>query len=135
MEPNKLAVQRLFDQCFNDGRLDAVDALATPESAAALRKSASALRTGFPDIRYVLDDVVGEGDRVAVRWTWTGTHTGTFAGPQATYAPTQQRVTNTGMAVFRFEGGRIVSSSLETDRLGFLLQLGVVSKEQLSQRR
>ena len=80
------------------------------------------LRTAFPDIHYTLDDVVAEGDRVAVRWHWTGTHKAPFRA----FPATGKAVTNPGTGIFRFQDGKIVAAALETDRLGFLEQIGVV---------
>ena len=80
------------------------------------------LRAAFPDIHYTVDDVVAEGDQVAVRWHWTGTHRGAFRG----FPPTDKAVTNTGAGIFRLSGGKIVTAVLETDRLGFLEQIGAV---------
>jgi len=66
--------------------------------------------------------VICEDDRVTVRWTWTGTHTKPFNG----FGPTGRQYTNSGMAVFQLRDGKIVHAWLQTDRLGFLQQLGVV---------
>jgi predicted ester cyclase len=80
------------------------------------------LRAGFPDIRFTVHDLVAEDDRVAVRWTWEATHAGTFRG----WAPTGRRVTNSGNAIYQLAGGKIVRVWLETDRLGFFQQIGVI---------
>jgi predicted ester cyclase len=61
----------------------------------------------FPDSRTVIDDMVAEGDRVAVRFTVTGTHTGTdFMGTPATGKMRARQM----MVIDRFEDGRIVES-------------------------
>lgn len=78
------------------------------------------LRTAFPDIHYTLTHVVGEGEHVAVRWQWTGTHKAAFKG----LAASQAQVTNTGMAIFTFANGNIVDVVVETDRLGFIQAIG-----------
>ncbi len=58
----------------------------------------------FPDLRVTIEDVVGTGDQVVVRWRMAGTHGGTFAGIDATHQPIDVR----GMTWLRFENGRIV---------------------------
>lgn len=129
-DDNKRKVEALFSDCFNQGNLALLDELIAPEHVgpqgdkgpAGFRGVAMGLRAGFPDIHYALDDVIAEGDRVAVRWHWTGTHKGQFR----TYAPTGKSFTNPGVGIFRLEGGKIVASALETDRLGFLQQIGAV---------
>jgi predicted ester cyclase len=88
-ERNKRNVRRVFEEGFSLGRLDVVDeCLAadardrhdfdpeTPDFRSHLRYIISLLRAGMPDLTATVDDIVAEGDRVAVRVTMTGTHTG-----------------------------------------------------------
>ena len=82
----------------------------------------TALRGAFPDLVYTIEDVVAEGDRVAVRWTWRGTHQHAFRS----FAPTGKPVTNTGFAIFQVTDGKLSRAWLETDRLGFLQAIGAV---------
>ena len=74
------------------------------------------------DIRAALEDVVAEGNKVAVRWTCSGTHKGEYMG----IAPTGKQVTWTGMSSHRVEGGKIAESRDEVDNLAMMQQLGVV---------
>lgn len=125
MSHNKEVVRRVYEECINPGRLDALDALVSESydgGVAAFRANIAELRAGFPDIRFTVEDLVADEDRVAVRWTWVATHDGTFRG----IAPTHKRVTNSGIVIYRLRAGRIVASWIETDRLGALQQLGVV---------
>jgi predicted ester cyclase len=127
---NKRGVDRLFKGCFNRGDLSLLDELVSPDYVGAQGDRGPAgfkgivvgLRTAFPDIHYTLDDVVAEADKVAVRWRWSGTHEGVFRAFPATH----KTVSNTGAGIFQFRGGQIVAASLETDRLGFLQQIGAV---------
>jgi len=59
---------------------------------------------------------------VAVRWHWTGTHQGPFRA----FPATGRAVSNSGAGVFQLRAGQIVAAGLETDRLGFLEQIGAV---------
>jgi predicted ester cyclase len=128
-EQNKRVVVNLFET-FNEGDLGPVDELVGPEyvgaqgdrGPAGFKAVVVGLRAAFPDLRYTLDDVVGEGDQVAVRWHWTGTHRGAFRA----FPATGKAVTNTGGGLFRIEHGKVISAVLETDRLGFLEQIGAV---------
>ncbi|HSS37638.1 MAG TPA: ester cyclase [Polyangia bacterium] len=128
-DDNKSNVRRLFET-FNTADLASIDALVGPEYVGAQGDKGPAgfktvvvgLRAAFPDLHYTLDDVIAEGDQVAVRWHWTGTHQGAFRG----FPPTGKAVTNTGAGIFRLSGGQIVAAELETDRLGFLEQIGAV---------
>jgi predicted ester cyclase len=129
-EANKAAVRRLYEACINLDQSDGYAELIAPDLAqadgsrgpAAFAANVDALRAGFPDIRFTIEDLVAEGDRVAVRWTKTGTHTGTFRGLSAT----GRAVRTTGIVIYRFTNGRAVAASLETDRLGALQQIGAI---------
>ena len=75
----------------------------------------------FADIQSTIGDMVTEGDKVAVRWTWSGTHTGDFWG----IAPTGKQVTITGIGILHIVGGKIVEEWGEMDNMGLMAQLGV----------
>src|SRR5262245_66661454 len=129
-DENKRSVEKLFDAGFNQGDLALIDQLVGPEYVGPLGEKGPAgfrgivvgLRTGFPDIHYTIDDLVAEGDRVAVRWHWTGTHSGAFRA----FPATGKTFSNPGVGIFHFKDGKIVAAVLETDRLGFLQQMGAV---------
>jgi steroid delta-isomerase-like uncharacterized protein len=120
-------VRSVFEQVLNAGRFDLLPTLFAPTYTTpqgdvgpdALARSLAHLRAAFPDLAYTVDDTVTAGDRVAVRWRWTGTHRGAFQGQ----APTGRSVTVTGMSVHQLAHGQIVRSWTELDRLGFQAQL------------
>ena len=76
----------------------------------------------FPDIHFVIDDMVVEGDKVAVRHTWTGTHKGEFMG----IPPTNKKVTMWEIYIDRIIEGKFVESWVRYDTLGVMQQLGLV---------
>lgn len=129
-EQNKRAIRRLYEDVISGGHLDALAELvaegyAGPHGARGPRAFASTieeLRAAFPDLRYTIEDVVAEGDRVAARWTWSGTHEGTFRA----FAPTHARVKSKGTVIHRMTDGKVAETWVETDRLGFLEQMGAV---------
>jgi predicted ester cyclase len=87
----------------------------------AVRAHYERLWTGFPDVALRTDDVFEAGDRVASRFTVSGTHTGPFRG----IAPTGRRIEYGGITIFRFADGRVVERWSMTDTLSLLKQLGV----------
>jgi len=129
-DQNKQTVRRLFEDGFNRDRTDVIDALVGAEyvdatgerGAGAFKQVIARLRGAFPDIQYSVENVIAEGDAVAIRWHWSGTHRGSFRG----IGPTGRSITNGGAALFRLRDGKIVGAELETDRLGFLQSIGVV---------
>ena len=69
------------------------------------------LHAAFADLRVTLDDMIVEGDRVAVRATWRGVHVGPFRG----FAPTGQRVVFSGIVFWRVRDGRVAERWAEID--------------------
>ena len=82
----------------------------------------AAFRAAFPDLRVAVEDLLEEGDRVALRWRAEGTHRGELMG----IAPTGRRVTLTGIEILRIAGGKIAEYWQSWDRLGMYQQLGAV---------
>ncbi len=74
----------------------------------------------FANTNCAAEDMVAEGDKIAVRWSWSGTHKGEYMG----IAPTGKRVTITGISILHIAGGKIVEEWNESDNLGFMTQLG-----------
>jgi len=80
--------------------------------------------SAFPDSHVTIDDMVVEGDKVAIRWTWTGTHKGEIGG----VPPTGEKVTIWGVNIERVVGGKFVETWERYSSLGFMQQLGLVPK-------
>jgi steroid delta-isomerase-like uncharacterized protein len=78
-------------------------------------------RAAFPDMRYTVESLVAEDDRVALLYSWTGTHSGSLAGMSAT----GRRVSATGAIFYRVAEGKIVEQWDLDDRTGVMQQLGL----------
>jgi predicted ester cyclase len=76
------------------------------------RRSVTLYLELFPDLSFVVDEQVSEGDRVASRWTLRGTHRG-------------RSVTLRGIVISRFEDGRIIEDWAASDTMEIPRQLGV----------
>jgi steroid delta-isomerase-like uncharacterized protein len=87
------------------------------------KKVMTNFRQAFPDSDIVVEDEIAEGDKVVVRWTFSGTHSGNFLG----LAPTGKQVRWTGITIFTLLGGKITEERGEEDFLGFLRQIGLLS--------
>ena len=77
-------------------------------------------RTAFPDAHFDIDDVIAEGDKAVVRYTFRGKHEGNYLG----IAPTGKEVTATGICYHRVADGRLQETWNYIDRLSILTQLG-----------
>ena len=95
IEQAKELARRVWDEGWNQGKLAVVDEALAPDGVdrhaideedfrAHLKQAITEFRTGFPDLRAEVDDMVGEGDRLALRVTITGTHQGPFFGTPPT---------------------------------------------------
>ncbi|HEX8913448.1 MAG TPA: ester cyclase [Humisphaera sp.] len=133
MEQNKETARRFIDATLNDGDVEAagrymhedvVEQVPFPGQGPGIegvKTVIRAMRAGFPDLRFRVDEQVAEGDKVATRFEWTGTHRGEFLG----VPPTGRPVRVWGVVIDRFEGGRIKDTRLIMDTLGMMAQLGV----------
>jgi steroid delta-isomerase-like uncharacterized protein len=93
-----------------------------PLDADGHRAFMSALLTAFPDSNFLIDDVVAEGDKVAVRHRLQGTHQAELQGIPAT----GRQVEIGAIVIFRIENGMIAEAWLNADIMGMMQQLGVV---------
>jgi len=89
----------------------------------AYRAAARRLKAPCPDFQIHVEDVIEQGDRVAVRWRGVGTHTGAFMGRP----PSGRRIVVHGMVVYRFAGDRVAEMWPMVDRYGALQQMGIVA--------
>jgi steroid delta-isomerase-like uncharacterized protein len=85
----------------------------------------SELYDAFPDIHWSVDGTITEGEKKAVRFTFTGTHKDAFRG----IPPTNKKVTVQAISIsHRNADGKIIEEWHMYDTLGFMQQLGVIPK-------
>ena len=76
----------------------------TIEGVQEWKSFASGFLRAFPDdLQITIEDTVAKEDKVAVRWTASGTHAGQLRGID----PTNRQIQWTGMAIYRLSGGKI----------------------------
>jgi steroid delta-isomerase-like uncharacterized protein len=90
-----------------------------------LKQVISAFRTVFPDIHWVIEEMVAEGDKVFSRFTWHGTHRGEFLGIPAT----GRQISVKGMVVDHVVAGKMAESRLLMDGLSMMSQLCVIAAQ------
>lgn len=111
------AVRRQLAADFQDHEMPP----GTPPGPEAPLRLRALLHTAFPDLRIRIEDIVAEGDRVAVRASWTGTHRGPL--PMLPIPVTNREFTFTGMVFWRVRDSKIVERWAIVDRLGLQQQL------------
>lgn len=136
-EENRQLLHRWFEEVWNRGRAEAIDALfaddgiahgladetgAPLRGPAAFREFHRKFRGAFPDIVVTIEDTVAEGDLVAARCTVQAVHTGDDLGLPATQRPMQI----TGMSIVRIRDGKIVEAWNNFDFMSMFRQLGAL---------
>ena len=133
-EDNKALVRRWFEEVVSQGKLALADELLgdpdyvihfpgspDPIGQEGHKQLVAMFRTGFPDWREVVEDMIAEGDRV-VSATGYGTHEGEFQG----IPPTGKKVTVAGIGIDRVAEDKIVEKWAAFDALGMMQQLGAI---------
>ena len=127
---NKAVAMRVFDEIFNQGKFQVANEIYAPDfQNHGLRRSVD-LRTdqeavhaekkAFPDLRMSVQEMIAEGDKVAVLWTFQGTHTGSgYKG----LPPTGTRVEVRGITIWRIVDGRIVEEWSSFSETGAYLRM------------
>jgi predicted ester cyclase len=115
---NKAIIRTYVETIWNQQQVDRADELVAPDFldhaalpgqapglAGAQQKWATVL-TGIPDLQVTIEDLVAEGDKVAVRRSYEGTHRGELIG----ILPTGKHVQIGGISIFRMAGGKIAEN-------------------------
>lgn len=128
----KMIAQRIME-CLDQRDLDGVLALCAdntvwhgfapqPLDNAGYRQAISVFLDAYPDSRFPIDDVIAEGNKVAVRHRLCGTHRSAFQGIPPTGKPVNVRA----IVTFHIANGKVAETWLDADLLGMLQQLGAI---------
>ncbi len=135
-EQNEAVVRRWFEEVWNQGRESAIEELFPADAVAhglgdseqdvygpdEFKPLVANIRGALPDTHISIDDIFSEADRVAVRITLRGTHTGHGLG----VPPTGRKVSIQGIIIVRLVDGRFVEGWNSYDQLGLLRQIGAL---------
>jgi steroid delta-isomerase-like uncharacterized protein len=121
-EESKALVSRWIE-ARNTNNVEAAVALFSEDWHNRLRGAFNAITNAFPDVKITINEMIAEGNKVAVRWTFTGTHRGEFQGIPAT----GQAVNWTGIDIYTVTDGKLAGLERSGDMLGLLQQLGAIS--------
>ena len=131
---NRVVVQRFLEEVINQGRLEQANEIVAEDfveldplpgqrqGREGLKEVIGMLRAAFPDMHWVVDEMIAEGEKVVTRFTWTGTQQGTFMGIPAT----SRSVVVKGVVIDRIVGGMMTDSRILMDTMGLMQQLGVI---------
>jgi steroid delta-isomerase-like uncharacterized protein len=130
---NKQVVTTYYESALNGGDIDVLDQLVVSDyvehdplpgqgtGRQGIKDRVSLLRAAF-EPRFTIEDLIAEGDRVAVRWTSTGTHVAEFMG----IPPTGRSYTIAGIDIHRLEDGKMAEHWHVVDLFSQMQQLGLI---------
>jgi len=139
----KEVIRRLYKEVWNERKFDLIDQLVSRSHGlvapnvsgaavgpAAYKKQVAAFVAAFPDLRFVVEEIISEDDKVVAAWAWSGTHRGEYLG----IAASNKKVSVAGITIHQIADGKILDSQAAWDSLGLLRQLGVEVPRKLERR-
>jgi steroid delta-isomerase-like uncharacterized protein len=112
----------LIDELYAENFVDLNPIPGIPGTREGLKMQLVAYRQAFPDMNTTVNDMVAEGDKVVIRFTIRGTHTGDMMG----IPPTGKSGKIAGITMLRLEDGKIVEEFSLADMMTLYQQLGLV---------
>lgn len=132
---NEKLIKKYFEEVWNNGKLDVLNEIISPDyinhnpgmanpapGPEGLKPIIEGIRKAFPDLKYVIENMVISDNQVAVHTTMHGTHTGDFFG----MAPTNKTIKVSQMQIERIANNKIIEHWRVTDELTLLKQLGQI---------
>jgi steroid delta-isomerase-like uncharacterized protein len=136
IEDNKALVRSFIERVFEAGDVAAVDELVADDfvphtypgtsDREGLKRAMERVSQGLADAKFTIDDVIAEGDRVAVRVTSGATQVGEFMGMPAS----GKRYEIEEIHIFRVRDGKITEHWHQFDQVGMMRQLGAMPARQ-----
>lgn len=134
VKDNKKISLFLFEEVWNKGNIDMVEKIVAPDfvlhesnrdiiGIPNYKKYILGYRRAFPDVHFIVEDLLADGDKVVERWTAQGTHKGELYGIPAT----SKKVKISGIDIVHISNGKMIERWGCGDILGVLQQIGIVS--------
>lgn len=134
-EQNKEIIRRWVKEAWNGGNLPLADELYAadyqyhdpsappmPPGPESIKQVLAIYRGAMPDMRFDIEDMIAEGEKVSWRWTARGTNTGSLMN----IPPSGKSVNISGTVVSRFANGKWTEDWANWDTLGLMQQIGVI---------
>lgn len=127
---NKEIIRSLYENILNNRKIELLNDIISPDyvgiggvkGVAGFSSTVMSVIAGFPDIKWMIEDIISEGDKVVVRWHWNGTNTAPFRG----IPPSNKTVIDSANVIYQLKDGKIINAWIQSDRLGVLTQIGLI---------
>jgi predicted ester cyclase len=127
---NKEIIRNLYENILNNRKIELLNDIISPDyvgiggvkGVVGFSSTVMSVIAGFPDIKWTIEDIISEGDKVVVRWHWNGTNTAPFRG----IPPSNKTVIDNANVIYQLKDGKIVNAWIQGDRLGVLTQIGLI---------
>jgi predicted ester cyclase len=120
LDANKAVVRRYLEEVMGTGDLTLIETLFAPAMFERVRGAVGRLHRAFPDWRLTVEELLAEGDQVAVHWIARGTH----LGPWGDFPPTGKPLTWSEIYIMQLADGKIVGGLREANIHDVIGQLG-----------
>jgi steroid delta-isomerase-like uncharacterized protein len=133
--PNKELVKKFYKEVWNERKVQCVDKYLSPSHAlvdpnatdamtgpAAYKAVLTRFLRAFSNLKFEVQDMVGEEDKVVASWIISGVHTGEYNG----IAPTNKKITVEGISIHQIADGKIMDSYSVWDALGLMKKIGAI---------
>lgn len=132
MADQSLHVMTLYNELWKPAGLDGAEKVISAHftrhgssgqfgGVPAFKRYVTHYLNAFPDLRFAVDDWLAQGEKVVVRYSFTGTHEDSFMGVSST----GRKITAEGVAIYRIADGKLVEVWDFLDLFGIAEQLGV----------
>lgn len=134
MEESRKIINYFIEEVINNKNLDAANEIVSEDfiehipfpgqgpGREGLKVALNSMFTGFPDMKWTVQEQITEGEKVVTRFTWAGTHQGEFMG----IPPTNKQVEVWGVVIDVVRNKLFSESRIIMDNIGLLKQLGVM---------
>jgi steroid delta-isomerase-like uncharacterized protein len=136
VQENKAIVRRIYDELWNDRKLEVADEVIAAEGGVnydtglapqpfgpeEMKGTVRMVTAAFPDNHHAVEELIAEDDKVVARVTLTGTHEGEFMG----LPPTGRQINVIEIHIYRLKDGKAVEHQVGRDDLGAMRQLGMI---------
>ena len=115
---NKTLMRRIYEEMWNQGKPALANELF--ERPPGVERFVQQFLASFPDLHHTVEEMIADGDQVAVKFSARGTH----SGPWMDFAPTGKSIQYSGVTWARIAGDKIIEHHTEWDKAGLIEQIG-----------